>query len=109
MEIQPKAVAEHRDVVITCLDDPDVTIRMRALDLLEGMVGKRNIVDIVKKLLSQIEKADTESYRDVLIAKIISICSKNSYQSVTDFEWYISVLMELAHIQGTSNPNPHTF
>lgn len=38
MKIHPKAVAEHRDLVINCLDDDDTTIRMRSLDLLEGMV-----------------------------------------------------------------------
>jgi AP-3 complex subunit delta-1 len=38
MKINPKAVAEHRDLVLNCLDDDDVSIRLRALDLLEGMV-----------------------------------------------------------------------
>jgi AP-3 complex subunit delta-1 len=38
MKIHPKAVAEHRDLVMNCLDDDDTSIRMRALDLLEGMV-----------------------------------------------------------------------
>jgi AP-3 complex subunit delta-1 len=38
MKIHPKAVAEHRDLVVNCLDDEDITIRLRALDLLEGMV-----------------------------------------------------------------------
>ena len=38
MKIHPKAVAEHRDLVVNCLDDDDITIRLRALDLLEGMV-----------------------------------------------------------------------
>src|SRR5437870_4106172 len=51
MKINPKAVAEHRDLVLNCLDDDDISIRLRALDLLEGMVTKRNIVDIVRKLL----------------------------------------------------------
>ncbi len=43
MKIQPKAVAEHKDLVIQCLDDADTTIRLRALDLLEGMVITKNI------------------------------------------------------------------
>lgn len=36
MKHHPKAVAEHRDLVLRCLEDEDVTIRLRALDLLEG-------------------------------------------------------------------------
>ena len=38
MKTHPKAVLEHRDMVIYCLDDDDLTIRQRALDLLTGMV-----------------------------------------------------------------------
>jgi len=38
MQAHPKAVTEHRDMVIWCLDDEDITIRQRALDLLTGMV-----------------------------------------------------------------------
>ena len=33
-----KAVAQHRDLILQCLDDPDQTIRMRALDLITSMV-----------------------------------------------------------------------
>lgn len=36
MKIHPKAVAEHRDLVLNCLEDQDTSIRLRALDLLEG-------------------------------------------------------------------------
>ena len=38
MKTHPKAVLEHRDMVIYCLDDDDLTIRQRALELLTGMV-----------------------------------------------------------------------
>jgi AP-3 complex subunit delta len=38
LEEYPKLVAEHNDVILACIDDNDVSIRMRALDLLVGMV-----------------------------------------------------------------------
>jgi AP-3 complex subunit delta-1 len=100
MKIHPKAVAEHRDLVLTCLDDEDVTIRMRALDLLTGMVSKRNLVDIVRKLLEHIDKAEG-AYRDDLVDKIILLCSQNTYAHVTDFEWYLTVLVQLTRVHGT--------
>ena len=40
MKTHPKYVTEHRDMVIWCLDDDDHSIRVRALDLLTGMVGQ---------------------------------------------------------------------
>jgi AP-3 complex subunit delta-1 len=36
LKIDPKAVAPHRDLIIGCLDDQDESIRLRALDLIEG-------------------------------------------------------------------------
>ena len=35
--------------------------------------------------------------------KIIQICSQNDYQYITNFEWYISVLVELTRMEGTSH------
>lgn len=35
----PHLVATHHDTILSCVDDPDMSIRMRALDLVEGMVS----------------------------------------------------------------------
>merc|ERR1712137_946402 len=100
MKIAPKAVQEHRDTVLTCLDDEDITIRFRALDLIIGMVNKRTLMDIVKSLMDRLDTSD-EKYREELISKVITVCSQGNYQYIVDFEWYINVLVELTHVQGT--------
>lgn len=51
MRSHPKAVVEHRDLVLACLADEDETIRLRSLELLEGMVTKRNLQELVQRLL----------------------------------------------------------
>ena len=33
----------------------------------------------------------------------MKICSQNDYQFITNFEWYISVLVELTRMEGTSH------
>lgn len=38
MQKQPRVVSEYKDLVIECLKDEDISIRVRALDLLTGMV-----------------------------------------------------------------------
>jgi len=83
----PKSVQTHKDLVMRCLDDKDESIRLRALDLLYGMVGKKNLMEIVKKLMVHMEKAEGTTYRDELLSKIIKICSQNNYQHITNFEW----------------------
>ena len=51
MNISPIIAVEHRDLVLQCLSDDDVTIRARALELLAGMVTKRSLIDLVQHLL----------------------------------------------------------
>ncbi|RCN44283.1 adaptin region [Ancylostoma caninum] len=103
LQTHPKAVQAHKDIVLRCLDDKDESIRLRSLDLLYGMVSKKNIMEIVKKLMEHVESAEGSHYRDELLSRIIGICSYNNYQFITNFEWYISVLVELTKVEGTKH------
>jgi AP-3 complex subunit delta len=42
--------------------------------------------------------SQSPAYRLVLSQRILNICSQNTYENVTNFEWYISVLVDLAHV-----------
>ena len=44
-------------------------------------------MDVVRKLMVHMSKAEGTYYRDELLSKIIEICSQNDYQHVTSFEW----------------------
>ncbi|GMT16862.1 hypothetical protein PFISCL1PPCAC_8159, partial [Pristionchus fissidentatus] len=103
LQTHPKAVQAHKDIVLRCLDDKDESIRLRSLDLLYGMVSKKNIMEIVRKLMEHVESAEGSHYRDELLSRIISICSYNNYTYITNFEWYISVLVELTKVEGTKH------
>jgi AP-3 complex subunit delta-1 len=106
MASHPRVVAEHRDLVLACMSDEDLTIRVRALELVTGMVTQRNLMELVTKLVEH-AKTTEGTYRDQLISKIIFICSRDKYSYLTDFAWYISVLVDLAHIQGGSATTNH--
>uniref|UniRef100_A0A3B4Z7L1 AP-3 complex subunit delta-1 n=1 Tax=Stegastes partitus TaxID=144197 RepID=A0A3B4Z7L1_9TELE len=101
LKTHPKSVQSHKDLILQCLDDKDESIRLRALDLLYGMVSKKNLMEIVKKLMLHVDKAEGTTYRDELLTKIIDICSQSNYQYITNFEWYISILVELTRLEGT--------
>ncbi|XP_024214553.1 AP-3 complex subunit delta-1 [Halyomorpha halys] len=103
LKTHPKSVQSHKDLVMQCLDDKDESIRLRALDLLYGMVSKKTLMEIVKKLMIHMDKAEGTTYRDELLSKIIDICSQNNYQYITNFEWYVSVLVELTRMEGTQH------
>lgn len=109
LKTHPKSVQTHKDLILACLDDKDESIRLRALDLLYGMVSKKNLMEIVRKLLGHMERAEGSTYRDELLFKVIQICSQGSYQYVTNFEWYLTVLVELIQLESGSKHGNYPF
>ncbi|KER29173.1 hypothetical protein T265_04176 [Opisthorchis viverrini] len=104
LRYHPKSVQSHKDLIFRCLDDKDESIRLRALNLLHGMVSKQNLIEIVKFLTKHVKNVSGGTYyRNELVTKIVHICSQENYHYVTSFEWYITVLVELALIDGVRN------
>ncbi|KAF2454978.1 armadillo-type protein [Lineolata rhizophorae] len=60
----PQLVAMQQDVILECIDDLDISIRMRALDLVVGMVGSDNLTTIVERLMRQLRNAPVLSSAD---------------------------------------------
>ncbi|TFK42007.1 Ap3d1 protein [Crucibulum laeve] len=125
----PHLVAEYQDTILASVNDQDISIRMRALDLVTAMVNRDNLQSIVQQVLSHlvpetsstlptaaqslaqhnvptspasskpyISPSQSPAYRLVLAQRVISICSQNTYENVANFEWYLSVLVDLAHV-----------
>ena len=97
-------MAEHKDLILQCLSDEDVTIRMRALDLITSMVSQRNVVGIVRKMQEHLQQSEGV-YREHVLSRILSIGAQDNYSYISDFEWYISVLVDLTHLTGASVSN----
>ncbi|KAM4055937.1 AP-3 complex subunit delta [Hirsutella rhossiliensis] len=53
----PYLVAEQEDVILECIDSPDITIRIQALDLVQGMVTSENLTSVVSRLMKQLKSA----------------------------------------------------
>jgi AP-3 complex subunit delta len=102
MSVYPKIVSDMKEIIIECLDDEDITIRYRALDLICGVVSKKNMKGIIQKLIKICKTSDGQ-YRNVLIEKIITTCAKNTYEFIPSFQWYISILTDLTQLKGLEN------
>ena len=142
----PHLISMQQDVILSCIDDPDVSIRLQALDLGAGMVNSDNLVAVVERLMQQLRTApiitrsvddgrshavgvqpaadsdgeDPEEtlrptaethdestalpadYRTTIIHRILDMCSKDTYSNITDFEWYIDVLIQLVKLVPTT-------
>ncbi|KAE9401969.1 Ap3d1 protein [Gymnopus androsaceus JB14] len=127
----PHLVAQYQDTILASVSDQDISIRMRALDLVSAMVDETNLQSIVQQLLSHLvtdtststlptaaqslahhtvptspqsakpsfpSPSASPAYRLTLSQRILQMCSQNTYENVTNFEWYLSVLVDLAHI-----------
>ncbi|KAI0652531.1 Ap3d1 protein [Trametes meyenii] len=125
----PELVAEYQDMILSSVNDEDISIRMRALDLVSAMVSRHNLQPIVQHLLSHLVKPESSAlpsasqtlsqfasstaapvakpggspsqspaYRLTLAQRILALGVQDMYENVTDFEWYISVLVDLAYV-----------
>ncbi|GLA91990.1 AP-3 complex subunit delta [Aspergillus tubingensis] len=125
----PGLVSLQQDVIMHCLDDADISIRLQALELAARMVTSDSLQSIVGRLVSQLmdsrplkkgshlepgdgypewenDKQRSEwtnkaplilppEYRVQVIHRILDICSFDNYSNLTDFEWYVDVLIRL--------------
>ena len=58
--IDTNAVQRHRNTILDCLRDPDISIRRRALDLSFTLINEGNVRVLVRELLAFLEVADNE-------------------------------------------------
>lgn len=57
----PHLISMQQDVIMDCIDDPDVSIRLQALELGAGMVNIDNVAAIVERLMQQLRSAPTST------------------------------------------------
>jgi AP-1 complex subunit gamma-1 len=54
------AVQRHRNIILDCLRDGDISIRRRALELSYALINEQNIRILIRELLAFLEVADDE-------------------------------------------------
>ncbi|XWS50749.1 hypothetical protein CRYUN_Cryun12cG0114000 [Craigia yunnanensis] len=91
------AVSENKEVVIKSLSDADPNIKIESLRLLMAMVSEQNVAEISRVLVNYALKSDPEFCNEIL-GSILSTCSRNVYEIIVDFDWYVSLLGEMSRI-----------
>lgn len=92
MEIQPKLVAQNKEIISNCLDSSDEATRLLALDLLMALANSKTIDGIVAKMFLHFKESISVTFKNTCITRIIEVCSKNDYAVISDFNWYIQVI-----------------
>lgn len=91
------ALEENREVVAQSLTDPDRSISCEALRLMMAMTLQGNSIEICTLLVKQAAKSDPEFSNEILDS-VLTFCSNDFYELVVDFDWYVSLLGEMARI-----------
>ncbi|XP_015954365.1 AP-3 complex subunit delta [Arachis duranensis] len=91
------AVLENKESVIKSLSDEDSNIRVESLRLVMAMVSESNVTEISGVLVNYALKSDPEFCNEIL-GSVLTTCSRNVYEIVVDFDWYVSLLGEMARI-----------
>jgi len=88
---------QHRGTVFYALQDPDVSIRKRALDVLYWICNETNSLEIVDHLLDYLPTADY-NIKEELVLKVAILAEKWG----VDLTWYIDVIVQLITYAGDS-------
>ncbi|OMP09662.1 hypothetical protein COLO4_05244 [Corchorus olitorius] len=91
------AVSENKEIVIKSLSDADPNIKIESLRLVMAMVSEDNVPEISRVLVNYAIKSDPEFCNEIL-GSILSTCSRNVYEIIVDFDWYVSLLGEMSRI-----------
>lgn len=60
VSIDTSAVQRHRNIILDCLRDGDISIRRRALELSYALINESNVRVLIRELLAFLEVADDE-------------------------------------------------
>lgn len=89
------AVQRHRNTILECLQDPDVSIRRRALDLSFALIDESNIRILTRELLVFLETSDLEFKQDTAI----QICAA-AERYAPNRRWHIDTIIRVLKLAG---------
>ncbi|EHK15161.1 uncharacterized protein TRIVIDRAFT_81420 [Trichoderma virens Gv29-8] len=89
--IEPNAVQRHRNTILECLRDPDISIRRRALDLSFTLINESNVRVLIRELLAFLEVADNE-FKPTMTSQIGIAADKYAPNKRWHFDTMLRVL-----------------
>jgi len=95
-----QAVQRHRNTIVDCLKDHDISIRRRALDLVYVLVNESNVRMLVRELVAFLQGADIE-FRADLTAKICLVTEKYAPSK----RWHVDTILKVISVAGEYIPD----
>jgi AP-1 complex subunit gamma-1 len=89
------ALQRHRQTVVDCLKDPDISIRMRALELIYHLVNHENVESLTAELLNYLVLCPRE-HRGDICTRILRVVERFSPSD----RWRVDTLITMLTIAG---------
>lgn len=93
-----QAIQRHRNTIVDCLKDADVSIRKRALDLIYALVTPNNVRALIKELLNYLSLTSGDAeFKTDLTEKICMVADKFAPSK----RWHIDSLINVLATAGS--------
>ncbi|ORY12536.1 AP-1 complex subunit gamma-1 [Clohesyomyces aquaticus] len=93
--VEPNAVQRHRNTILDCLRDPDISIRRRALDLSFTLINETNVRVLIRELLAFLEVADNE-FKPVMTSQIGIAADRFAPNK----RWHVDTMLRVLKLAG---------
>lgn len=95
VSVEPNAVQRHRNTILECLRDPDISIRRRALDLSFTLIREDNVRVLIRELLAFLEVADNE-FKPAMTSQIGIAADRYAPNK----RWHIDTMLRVVKLAG---------
>jgi len=93
--VEPNAVQRHRNTILDCLRDPDISIRRRALDLSFTLINAQNVSLLTRELLAFLEVADNE-FKTTMTSQIGLAADRYAPSK----RWHVDTMLRVLRLAG---------
>lgn len=93
--VEPNAVQRHRNTILECLRDPDISIRRRSLDLSFTLINEGNVRVLIRELLAFLEVADNE-FKPIMTSQIGVAADRFAPNK----RWHIDTMLRVLKLAG---------
>ena len=87
------ALHRYKALIVKCLNNPDISIRRRALDVISALINRDNVEELVPEILKYLQLADND-FRMELIGRIFAALQEFSPSDQWNFDAIIQILKE---------------
>ncbi|KAH3674471.1 hypothetical protein WICMUC_003309 [Wickerhamomyces mucosus] len=104
VELEPLAVQRHQQLIISCLNDLDISIKRRALELSFAILDNSNIRILIREILTFLQNSNEKDLKSYIIENITNILNKS--ELIPNESWKFETLIKLNKLGGDSINNP---